>query len=894
MADGTPPPHAPAKAPTPFMAQYLEIKAQHPDALLFFRMGDFYELFFEDAVDAAAILDITLTARGEHNGTPIPMAGVPYHASESYLARLIKSGRNVAVCEQLESPADAKKRGSKSVVKRGVVRIVTPGTITEETILDAKSGQMLAAIVQTGRGTDAGLALCDVSTGRFLVGPCASGSAAETLAAQPVRELLLTESETTSPLGEELSALAVTLTQRPDRNASENVGTRLLKETFEVSSLEGFGTFTPSELSACGLILDYLKLTQPGEAVQLDPPKRFETGDGLLIDPATRASLEIDRTLSGERVGSLLQTVDRTLSAPGARKLNALLSQPSTKLEDISARHDAIAWLLGDLRVLEDIRINLKQCPDIERARARLRLGRGGPRDLFNLGQALKTGNALAEALDQAGKVPGMLDTARAALHWPLHADLEALATDILAALVDSPPVLLREGGFVRAGWDHALDEARGLRDDSKQIIANMQQNYADLSGVSALKIKFNNVLGYFVDVPARHGDAFLTPPLSETFIHRQTLANNMRFSTEALSELAGKISRAEEDASIREKAIFTDLVCRLDQRSDDLARAADALAEIDVAASQAAWAEETGAVRPDLSAIPILKAEGLRHPVVEAALKKEGKGFTSNAVALDASGDAAPRLTLLTGPNMAGKSTYLRQTAIAVILAQAGGFVPADHFSFGVCDRIFSRVGAADNLARGQSTFMVEMVETAAILNQATERSLVIMDEVGRGTSTFDGLAIAWAAVEHLHNKTRARTLFATHYHELTKLADSLDHASNASLRAKEWQEELVFLHELQPGPADKSYGIQVAKLAGLPKAAIRRASAILKKLEADPNAADMLPLFAAAEPEERLVETPPSALKTELDSINPDTLSPRQALDLLYELKRLSLEEE
>ncbi|MEO1100374.1 MAG: DNA mismatch repair protein MutS, partial [Pseudomonadota bacterium] len=738
MADGSPSPAPAAKAPTPFMVQYLEIKAEHPDALLFFRMGDFYELFFEDAVDAADILDITLTARGEHDGKPIPMAGVPYHAAEGYLARLIKSGRRVAVCEQLESPAEAKKRGSKSVVKRGIVRIVTPGTITEEAILPARREQMLAAIGFAKGGAEAGLALCDVSTGAFEVMPIAPERLDEVLAAAPVNELILTEADLQRPLvSHALESVSAPATPRPDRCASVKTGERLLKEAFGVKALDAFGAFAKAELSACALLLDYLKLTQAGGDIQLNPPRRPKPSTVLQIDPATRAGLEIDQSVSGGRGGSLLATIDRTLTAPGARLLADRIARPSTDGAEISARHDALAWFLDDPGLLEDCRHALRRAPDLERARGRLRLGRGGPRDLAAIGTALKQGEAIATGL--AGRMtapPALIGAACSALTLTNEPELGAYSADLSRALKEELPALARDGGFVAEGWDAALDEARTLREDSRKIIAALQQDYVDQTGITGLKIKFNNVLGYFIDTPARYADPLMKAPLSETFIHRQTLANNVRFSTEELSTLAGRISRAEDEAKGRELAIFEELTARLDGLAAPLTAAAAALAEIDVATAGAVWADEVGAIRPELVEEPVFTADGLRHPVVEAALKSDGAGFTSNALNLDATGTAAPRLLLVTGPNMAGKSTYLRQAALAVILAQAGCYVPARSLTLGLADRVFSRVGASDDLARGRSTFMVEMVETAAILNQATEKSVVIMDEVGRGTS--------------------------------------------------------------------------------------------------------------------------------------------------------------
>ena len=882
------------------MAQYLSIKARHEDAMLFFRMGDFYELFFDDAVQASKVLGITLTSRGEYEGKPIPMAGVPYHAAEGYLARLIKAGCRVAVCEQTESPAEAKKRGSKSIVNRDIVRIVTPGTLTEDALLPANQDQALAAIAIGGGGAEAAIAVCDVSTGRFDVSALAANTLADSLMAYPLSELLVSEGDIDKPAIANATALSTApVTFRPARSATYKSGEALLKETFGIAALEALGDFGRAELAAIGLLLDYVKLTQAGSDIRLDPPIRARAEGYLAIDPATRTSLEIDRSMRGDRDGSLLGTIDRTVTAPGARLLASRLSRPCVDRVEIDARYDAVAWFADDRDAVESVRASLKAAPDLERARTRLRLGRGGPRDLAAIGRALTAAHEAASQLTASSAgLPHKIDEAVAALDLGKDKDLATLARDLETALSENPPTLARDGGFVAPGWDEALDEARGLRDDSRQIIAALQARYADETGITALKIKFNNVLGYFVDVPARYGDPLMKPPLSETFIHRQTLASNVRFSTQELSELAGRLSRAEDEAKAREMSVFEGFCERIDALNSPLSRTAGAIADLDVAAASAEWAFEVDAIRPVLTEETTFHATGLRHPVVEAALKKDGKGFTANDLGLSAEGDFGTRLLLVTGPNMAGKSTYLRQAALAVILAQAGLFVPARSLTLGLVDRIFSRVGASDDLARGRSTFMVEMVETAAILNQATERSFVIMDEVGRGTSTWDGLAIAWAAVEHLHSVNKARALFATHYHELTKLVEDLPGAANASLRAKEWKDDLVFLHEVQAGPADKSYGVQVAKLAGLPKKAVKRAAQILKQLEAEPDAPENLPLFAAAslapitdeENADQIIG--PSESDLLLQQIDPDSLTPREALDLLYRLKSLGSE--
>ena len=896
MADHAEVPEKPTKkpkGPTPFMRQYLDLKGQHPDALLFFRMGDFYELFFDDAVRAVAILDITLTSRGEHDGKPIPMAGVPFHAADSYLARLVKAGERVAICEQTETPEEARKRGSKALVNRDLVRIVTPGTLTEDALLSPRQSQALIAIAFAGGGAQAAIAMCDVSTGSFEVAAVSPEDLIEALAARAVSELLVTQTDSERPAMQAArEAVPVPTTVRPANAAKPASGERLLKQAYKVDTLDGFGTFDRAELAACGLLLDYLSLTQAGDQIRLDRPVRKTAGSGLAIDAATRASLEIDRSVNGGRQQTLLSAVDQTLTAPGARLLASRLTRPTYDRAQIEARLDAVAFCLGERDCRGRLRDHLKAVPDSERARGRLRLGRGGPRDLQAIAIALRSGEACISELAQFGLgLPAVLESAAEALTLSAHPELARLASDLSKALADDLPALARDGGFIAPGWDHALDEARHLRADSRKVILDLQQAYIDQTDVQTLKIKFNNVLGYFVDVPARQADKLLQRPLADTFIHRQTLASNVRFSTEALTELAGKISRAEESAKARERDIFQAFCDRVEALAEPLAAAALALSEFDLATANAEWAECADATRPLLSDRPIFNAEGLRHPVVEAALRSDGQGFTPNDLRLDASGETNARLALVTGPNMAGKSTYLRQACHAVILAQAGLYVPARRLEMGLVDKVFSRVGASDDLARGRSTFMVEMVETAAILNQATAQSFVILDEVGRGTSTYDGLAIAWSAVEHLHNTNGCRALFATHYHELTGLVEDLACATNLSLRAKEWNGELIFLHEVQSGPADRSYGVQVARLAGLPTRAVKRAQQVLKQLEAKAGAVETLPLFAVLPPgtdtEEAAPQHKEDPARLILDQVDPDELSPREALELVYRLK-------
>ena len=874
------------------MAQYLAAKSEHQDALVFFRMGDFYELFFEDAEKAAAAVGITLTKRGQHGGEPIPMAGVPWHQAENYLSKLIRAGFKVAICEQLEDPAEAKKRGSKSIVQRGVVRVVTPGTLTEEGLLDARAANRLAAVAFAGDA--AAIAWADVSTGAFETRAIAAAEIEGELAALAPAELLVIEAETPR-VQEAARIVAATMTQRPAVKADAKAAERRIKAAFEVAALDGFGEFSACELSAMGLLLDYIELTQAGAAPRLTPPRRNAERAFMAIDAATRAALEIDRSVRGGRDGSLLACVDRTVTSAGGRLLAERLARPLTDVVAINSRLDAVQFFIDDAQRRKGVREELRAAGDLARALTRLALGRGGPRDLANVRDGLRAGDrAAARCLGFSGEAPGAIQRACAALTLSSHADSAALAQTLERALSPDLPLLARDGGFIAAGYDAVLDEARALRDDSRKVIAALQASYAEEAGIPGLKLKHNNVLGYHIDATTKQAEALMAPPLNARFIHRQTTAGSIRFTTTELSELDAKISRAGEAALARELALFKEFAACAAANEQAIRAAAEALAELDVAAGLAEWAEETQATRPLIDESSALLADGARHPVVEAGVRREGQGFTPNDARLDAEGRSGPRLLVVTGPNMAGKSTYLRQIALLAVLAQSGSFVPARKLRLGVVDRVFARVGASDDLSRGRSTFMTEMVETAAILNQAGPRALVVLDEIGRGTATFDGLAIAWAVAEHLHEANRCRAVFATHYHELTRLADKLEAGANAHLRAKEWKGDLVFLHEVAPGPADRSYGIQVAKLAGLPRSAVERARSVLARLEATGGSArveivDELPLFAQV-----MAETAPDPLEAALTELNPDELSPKEALEALYRLKALAAESE
>jgi len=889
----------PAAAPrpaamTPMMAQYLAIKAEHPDCLLFYRMGDFYELFFDDAVAAAAALDITLTKRGKHLGEDIPMCGVPVHAADSYLARLIRRGFRVAVCEQTEDPAAAKKRGAKAVVARAVVRLVTPGTLTEDSLLEARANNYLAALARAQGGY--ALAWLDVSTGGFAVMPLAAGELAGELARLAPGELLLPDSLLAEPaLHAVLDDWRARLTPLPAGRFDSVAGERRLKEAYRVAALDAFGSFARAELAACGALLDYVSLTQVDRMPRLAPPEQVGASTVMRIDAATRRNLELTHSLSGERGGSLLECIDRTVSAAGARLLAAHLATPLTAPAAIDRRLDMVQYFIDAERQRSALRERLRGTPDMERALSRLSLERGGPRDLAAIRDGLDAAREIAGRLEGDG-LPLPPDGIAAAL-----AELgrhDGLIDELTRALAAELPLLTRDGGFIAGGYASELDELRRLRDENRQVIAGLEADYRQETGIDTLKIRHNQMLGYFVEVPARRAEALLAAPLNASFMHRQTMANAMRFGTVRLGELERKLAEAGDRALALEQALFAQLSRQVTELADPVSRAAAALARLDVAAGHAELAVRQRYCRPRIDDSRAFAVQGGRHPVVEAALQRRQEGaFVANDCTL---GDGQ-RLWLLTGPNMAGKSTFLRQNALLAIMAQIGAYVPAQSAHIGAVDRLFSRVGAADDLARGRSTFMVEMVETAAILNQAGPRALVILDEIGRGTATYDGLSIAWAALEHLHGVNRCRALFATHYHELTALAAKLEHLHAATMRVKEWQGEVVFLHEVAPGAADRSYGIQVARLAGLPAAVVARAETVLAALEAGETSggdaaarlADDLPLFAATRPRGTPTPAPPagpSALEAALAEALPDELSPRQALDLLYRLKALA----
>jgi DNA mismatch repair protein MutS len=880
-------------APTasPVMAQYFDAKAKQPDALLFFRMGDFFELFFDDAAKAAAAIGITLTHRGTHAGAPIPMAGVPAHAAEAYLAKLIRAGFKVAVCDQVEDPAEARKRGAKAVVRRELVRVVTPGTLTEDGLLDARGSNRLAAVaVRSGQGA---VASVELSTGEVECLSVGVDGIGQALAALQPSEILAADRLFADPLVSEVLRRAPCPVEPMAAALVEPAAAEArLKRLYGVATLDGFGALSGAEVAALSLIAAHLDATQAGRPMALRPPRRSGEAEFMTIDPATRASLEIDRALSDRRDGTLLAAVDRTVTAAGARMLAARLARPLLSTAAIDRRLDSVAWLLERADLRRALRDRLKDSGDVARALTRLALGRGGPRDLACLREGLRAGvdcaGYLATAQSPLSVTPDEIAVAAARLDLASLPALETLRTTLSEGLGPDLPLQARDGGFVASGVLPDLDTTRALRDDSRKVIAAMEGDLALQSGVS-LRIRHNAVLGYFVEANPKQAEALLKPPLSATFIHRQTLANQVRFTTVDLAEIDARIARAGDQALAMELSLFETWRAQAQALGGEILAAAEALATLDVASALAEWAIEARATRPVFDDSLIFDARGARHPVVEAAVARTGEAFTPNDCLLDGGGESGPRLAIVTGPNMAGKSTFLRQNALLAILAQAGSFVPATSLRLGAVDRLFSRVGASDDLAQGRSTFMAEMVETAAILTQATPRSLVILDEIGRGTATYDGLAIAWACAEALHDVNRCRALFATHYHELAILEERREHVANLSLKAKEWNGELVFLHEAGPGCADRSYGVQVAKLAGVPPVVVARAREVLDRLEGSGEShaglAD-LPLFAVAEPQ----APSPNAngpLAAALAALDVDGMSPREAMDALYRLK-------
>ena len=887
---------------TPMMAQYLQIKKEHQDYLLFYRMGDFYELFLDDAVIASKALDIALTKRGKLDSQDIPMCGVPFHAYESYLAKLIRQGYKVAICEQVEDPKEAKKRGAKSVVKREVIRLVTAGTLTEEPLLDAKKNNFLLTLAKVN--DTLGLSWLDISTGDFYLQEVALKAKDEGVVLagilsrlNPV-ETVISDAYLQNPqIFNVLNDYRDQLSVLPQARFNSENAKKRLETVFKVEAVEAFGNFTRAEITAAGVLLDYVENTQKGKIPLISKPVKVTESQIMEIDGATRRSLELVEALTGDKNSCLLGVIDRTVTGAGGRLLASRVSNPLKDIEGINRRLDSVEFFTRFNRIRQEVRAILKACPDIERAVSRLSLGRGGPRDLANIKTALAVVPQLKNLVmsfnqntDEQilSEFPDSLKTVLNNL-----GEHSNLVSTLEQALAEDLPLLARDGGFIREGFYPPLDEIKLLKNDSHKMIVELQNKYAEATGISNLKIKYNNVIGYFIEVQSKFAPEMLE---NKDFIHRQSVLNATRFTTVELTELENKIRGAADKALAMELEMFDNLVKDVRLASEDISRTAKAMAELDVSSALADLAVEKNYCRPQIDDSLVFDVKEGRHPVVENAISKENAGaFVGNKCQLD---DAHGRLWLLTGPNMAGKSTFLRQNAIIAIMAQMGSFVPCASAHIGVIDKIFSRVGASDDLARGRSTFMVEMVETASILNQADERSFVILDEIGRGTATFDGLSIAWAVVEHLHELNKCRALFATHYHELTALTSKLPLMTLHCMKIKEFNDEVIFLHEVIDGAADRSYGIHVAKLAGLPRTVVKRAEQVLETLEREGKSqsvsqlAEDLPLFAAVrskdEPAAQQIVPAMEALK----ELNPDNLTPREALDKLYELKNLAEE--
>jgi DNA mismatch repair protein MutS len=871
---------------TPMMIQYFEVKAANPGSLLFYRMGDFYELFFDDAVEAARTLGIALTKRGKHLGEDIAMCGVPVHAMDHYLQKLIRHGHRVAVCEQLEDPAEAKKRGAKSIVKRDVVRLITPGTLTEDSLLDVRNTNHLCTLVVLKSSGDMAIAYADISTGDFAVTATTGTRLAADMARIAPSEVVLAD----HLLNDETIKQAIAITggsptPLPQSRFDSQTAELRLVQHFNVATTAGFAEFSRAEVAALGSLLDYIMLTQIGSVPHLRVPRREAQGEGLLIDAATRANLELARSMQGTRSGSLLDVMDMTVTSAGARRLGALMARPQARADNINERLDGVGFFYDQEELRHDTRQSLAQVPDIERALARVTAKRGSPRDLAALSSGIARAHAVASELARLS-LPAVIGANIGVL---VQAPLE-LAYELQRALAQSLPLMARDGGFVASGYDTELDQSRKLRDDTRSVIAGLQVQYSEITGLKSLKIKHNNILGYYIEVPQAQADGMRDGSGQITFFHRQTMAGAMRFSTSELASLEQKISHAAERTLALEMEHFNGFCQQVMDARVEISSCAAALADLDSLSALSHLAHSKNHVRPIIDeSVSFIVKDG-RHPVVEAALARDGASrFIANDCNL---GEEKTALWLLTGPNMAGKSTFLRQNALIVVMAQMGAFVPASFAHIGVVDRLYSRVGAADDLARGRSTFMVEMVETAAILNQATQKSLVILDEIGRGTATFDGLSIAWAALEYLHQHNQSRALFATHYHELTSLQKSLPRLKCMTMAVKEWQGEIKFMHHVEEGAADRSYGIQAAKLAGLPEAVIARAQIVLAQLEehrdqgSKPDLLADLPLFNTTP------QPAPKAdnLRQRIDALQPDNLSPREAHDMLYELKRLA----
>jgi len=842
------------------MRQYHAVKQQVPNALLMFRLGDFYELFYEDAVTAARELEITLTSRNKEKGQAIPMCGVPYHAADGYLARLIQKGYRVAVCDQMEEAGPGKK-----LVKRELTRVVTPGTATESSLLRSHENNYLAAVCRNG--TRAGIAHVDVSTGEFHATEIDVSDVSAALENLNVREVLAAESAT------DLPGLRTAL---EDWIFSHDYADRALREHFRLLTLDGCGLEgKPLAVSAAGAILHYLRDTQKSALDHLDRPAFYDRCDSMILDAVTVRNLELLEPLfAGEsRESTLIHVLDQTSTGMGGRMLRARLLRPCVQLDEIEARLDAVQAVREATIARSETRKLLAGILDLERLLAKLSLGTAGPRELLALGRSLSVIPQLKEQITafEAARLHAIRDRLD---------EIPELRDRILTAIAEEPPLNLSDGGTIRAGYHSGLDELRDITRNSRQYIAQIELRERARTGIQSLKVRFNNVFGYYIEISK--ANLHLAPP---DFERKQTLVNAERFTTPELKELEGKILDAEDKILTLEREIFQELRQFAADHAARIRQTAAAIAELDLTCALAQVAAENRYVRPSFTDSGEIRVVAGRHPVIEKLAEKEALRFIPNDLYFNSD---TQFIAVITGPNMGGKSTYLRQAAAIVILAQMGSFVPADSAVLSIVDRVFTRIGAADNLARGRSTFMVEMTEAAAILNTATPRSLVVLDEIGRGTSTYDGLALAWAIVEHIHQRIRARTLFATHYHELTELADDLPGIANLHVSVKEAGDQVIFLRKVEPGRADRSYGIEVARLAGLPVAVVERAREILALHERSEQSVTEELTPHSGPTQIQLFEPVNYQIAERIRSLKVDELRPIDALQLLSELQR------
>ena len=888
---------------TPMMQQYLSVKEQYKDYLLMYRMGDFYEMFFDDAMTASKALDIALTHRGTYMGKPVPMCGIPYHAFSSYMPKLVKQGIKVAICEQTEDPAEAKKRGYKAVVRREVSRIITAGTLTEDNLLNGSfNNYLMSVVINDGLDVKVSVAIADISTGEFSVQSFEENAIAELISFVVIKnpaEIIISDEDIKNPKLETfVSQFKSKLVLKPKTFFDEINSKRNICDIFKVSDVSVIGNFSSPEIEVQGAILNYIQLTQIGQLPNISKPVKEANSDILQIDAFSVKNLEIFENINDETTNNsnLFAVMDRTKTPMGKRELKRALSAPLANAQKINKRLNSVEFFVGNQELLCDIRDILSQIFDIQRIVSRISCNRAGPRDLLNIGTTLAVipnlKSLLCNAVQNSIENPlgGIIDGLR---------DFSELSKKLNNAIIDEPPILTRDGGFIKDGFHPTLDEYKSLSQNTKQVILDLQAKYALQTSIMNLKIKYNNIVGYFVEVPSKQATALMAP--DSGFQHKQTLVNGVRFTTPELSEIEQKILVANEKYLSLELEIFNNLCHEILNRVDDITILSNAISELDLYTSLALLAIENDYVKPEVDNSFDFEIVDGRHPVVEANLKKLNVSFIPNDCVLENKGDDS-KLWILTGPNMAGKSTFLRQNAIIIIMAQIGSFVPATKAHIGVIDKLFSRVGASDNLARGQSTFMVEMSETATILNQADERSFVILDEIGRGTSTFDGLSIAWAVLEYLNNINRCRGIFATHYHELTQVIGKMKNVSAHTMEIKEYKGDVVFLHKVGLGVADKSYGIHVAKIAGIPEEVIVKASQILAGLESDDGMQksrhlvkklddmdlfsfqEKSPIVRKSEEDEKLLK-----LRDKLKEINPDDLSPKSALSIMYEIKEM-----